>query len=86
MPSHEQIEEILKADLEHAKSRYDSAKREFMRICNDIPSGLPHPDGTQRIQNARRDQTAAKEAFSAALRRFNAFILRGKIPIDLDGE
>jgi hypothetical protein len=80
MLSRVEIEEILRAELERARSQRESAKEEFARVCNDIPSGLPHPDGTQRILNASREQTAAQEAFAAALQRFNAFILRGEIP------
>jgi len=84
MRSREEIEEILRAELERARSRCKGARAEFTRVCNDIPSGIPHPDGTQRILNASREQTAAQEAFAAALKRFNAFILRGEIPDDLE--
>jgi hypothetical protein len=47
-------------------------------VCSDIPSGLPQPDGTQRIKNAARDQRASREAFQVAVNRFNDFILRGE--------
>jgi hypothetical protein len=86
MRSHAEIEEVLKAKLDLAKSRYEYAKGEFTRVSRDLPSGLPHPDGTQRIQNARREQTAAHEAFKAALRQFDAFILKGEIPDHLAGK
>ena len=83
MRSWEEIEEILRAELERARSRCESARAEFTRVCNDIPSGIPHRDGTQRILNASLEQTVAQEAFAAALKRFNAFILREEIPDDL---
>jgi hypothetical protein len=86
MRSRVEIEEILRAELEQAKSRHESARDEFTRVCGDIPSGLPHPDGALRIKNARREQTAAQEAFADAVRRFNAFILRGEIPDQLAGK
>jgi hypothetical protein len=77
---HAEIEEFLRAEVERAKSRYEIAKAEFTRVCTDIPSGLPHPDGTQRLHNAARDQRVSRDAFQAALDRFNDFVLRGKIP------
>jgi hypothetical protein len=86
MRSRQEIEEILRAELESARLRRQSAKEEFTRVCNEIPSGLPHPDGTLRILNASREKAAAQEAFAAALQRFNAFILKGEIPDDLGGK
>jgi hypothetical protein len=83
MKSRMEIEEILKKELEVADSLYKLARAEFMRVCSDIPSGLPQPDGTQRIQNAGRSQRAAQEAYAAALRRFNGFIVKGELPEEL---
>jgi hypothetical protein len=85
MLSRYEIEEILKAELVLAKSRHEAAKAYFALVCRDTPSGLPYPDGSQRIINAGRDRTAAQEAFSTALKRFNDFILHGKIPEHLIG-
>lgn len=86
MGSRLEIEEILRAELDFAKSRHESTRAEFARVCNDIPSGLPHPDGTQRILNASRAQASAQAAYAAALKRFNDFILTGKIPDHLAAE
>ena len=80
---HFSVEELLRDDLERARLQYEIAKAEFMHVCSDVPSGLPQPDGTQRIKNAARDQRASREAFQVAVNRFNDFILRGKIPDDL---
>jgi hypothetical protein len=84
MPSPWEIEEILKRDLEKATSYHKLARSDFEVITSDIPSGLPHPDGTQRIQNAARAQTAARNALLRALTRFNEFVITGRIPDDLD--
>jgi hypothetical protein len=83
MRSGREIEYLLRAELEKASSLHEQAKREFWRVSADIPSDLPHPDGTQRIQNAARAQTAAMEALYQALRRFNAFLVDGSVPEDL---
>jgi hypothetical protein len=79
-----EIEDYLYAEVKRRKSLYEIAKTEFRRICTDVPSGLPQPDGTQRIHNAARDHRASREAFQTALNRFNDFILRRKIPDDLE--
>jgi hypothetical protein len=77
---HAEIEQLLRMEGEQAKSLYEIAKAEFVRVSTDIPSGLPSPDSAQRIHNPARDQRAARNAFQAALDRFNDFVLRGKIP------
>ena len=79
MWSRVEIEEILKAEFDLAKSRYESARAEVAQVGNEVPSELP----LERIENASRDETAARQAFTAALQRFNDFILRGEIPDDL---
>jgi hypothetical protein len=78
-----ETEEILRADLDRATQQHEAAKLEFWRVCADIPSALPHPDGTQRIQNAARAKAATMEAVVLALRRFNAFLVHGLVPDDL---
>jgi hypothetical protein len=79
----EEIEDLLRDRLEWARLQHEIARTEFMQVCNNIPSGLPQPDGTQRLQNAARDLRASREAFEVAVTRFNDLILRGKIPDDL---
>jgi hypothetical protein len=32
----------------------------FDAVANDVPSGMPHPDGTQRIHTASREVTVAR--------------------------
>jgi hypothetical protein len=78
-----EVEVYLRTELERTKSRYELARAEFTFVTTDIPSGLPQPDGTQRIHNMARDVRASRAAFQTALTRFNDFVLRGKIPDDL---
>jgi hypothetical protein len=74
---------MLRAEVDLASSSYTRAKEEFWRISADVPTGLPHPDGRQRIENASRSQTAAMIAYTRALRRFNEFLLNGTVPEDV---
>jgi hypothetical protein len=47
------------------------------------PSGLPHPDGTQRIKNASRALSIARKAMMKAHTRLSNFIEREEVPDDL---
>jgi hypothetical protein len=70
-------------DLHEATLRADAATAAFIEITSDIPSGLPHPDGIQRIHNASREMDAARKEMMAAHSRLNAFLERGIVPEDL---
>jgi hypothetical protein len=56
----------------------------FNETMRQIPSGLPAPDGRQRIHNASRDYSSAREKHIKALTRLNRFILNGVVPEDLE--
>ena len=73
---------LLKA-LEEATERADDASDVFLAITGEVPSGLPHPDGTQRIHNASHELSVAREALMKAHRRLNDFLERGTVPEDL---
>ena len=85
MLSRFEIEDLLKAELVVAKSRHEAARINFASICSETPSVLPQPDGTHRVINAGRERSAAQADFMAALKRFNDFILHGKVPDHLAG-
>jgi hypothetical protein len=48
-----------------------------------FPSGLPHPDGFQRIKNASNVLSAARQQMAAAHNRFSDYLNRGIVPDDL---
>ena len=75
--------EILRSEVDRANQEYVRAKQSFSNVCSDAPSGIPHPDGKQRIELAARAQTSAMAAYAKALHRFNQLILDGVIPEDL---
>ena len=55
----------------------------FNQTMRNIPSGLPAPDGTQRIHNASRDYSNAREKHMNAVSRLNSSIRDGVAPDDL---
>ena len=48
-----------------------------------IPSGFPHPDGSQRIHNASRDLSTARKDLMRAHTRLDDFLKTGIVPEDL---
>lgn len=79
-----QIVEMLRAEVDRTHAEYDRVKQDFRLLSADVPSGLPHPDGIQRIQNASRAQSFAMDAYETALKRLNRFLISGTVPEDLD--
>ena len=78
MPAARRLEAArLFHDLSEATDRVDVATEAFATISADIPSGLPHPDGTQRIHKASRELTAARDELIKAHNRLNEFLNNG---------
>src|SRR5258705_8332026 len=65
---------LLKA-LEEANERADDASDVFLAITGEVPSGLPHADGTQRIHSASHELNVAREALMKAHNRLNDFLI-----------
>lgn len=78
--SHEELSRLLQAEVREATLRHEAAKSEFWRIAADVPSAIPYPDGTVRIQQASKIQAVARLELLNALRRLNAFLSKGEIP------
>ena len=73
----------LAKTLSEAKLRTDAAFKEFTTLINGIPSGLPQPDGAQRIQNAAVSLRVAQRNQVTALNRLREFLEKGIVPDDL---
>lgn len=70
-------------DLVKATKRARLAFESFRAVVGDVPSGLPHPDGTQRIHNASRQLSEARLDLMKAHDRLDDFLRRGIVPEDL---
>ncbi len=85
VPHDEQnIRAILQRELIQATARAHVATDAFNAIVDDIPSALPHPDGTQRIHNAYRELSLARQRMMQAHSRLDDYLVSGTIPEDLD--
>jgi hypothetical protein len=84
--SREGIERVLTEDLDRARQAYDTASREFKTVTLEIPSGLPHPDGTDRIRIMGDAYNSAMKQYAVALQEFNAFVTHRVVPERLKGD
>jgi hypothetical protein len=82
--SQDQIVSVLKQDLQAAAERARAATAAFDAVMGDIPSGIPRPDGTQRIHNASRMVSQARVELMKAHNRLNDYLGRGIVPEDLN--
>ena len=78
------VRTVLARALTDATLRAESASVEFKAVTGDIPSFIPQPDGTQRIHNASRALSAARDEMIKAHKRLNDFLNTGIVPEDLD--
>ncbi len=74
----------LRDELAKATAQAKIASDKFDAILQEVPSGLPHPDGTQRIHNASRQYSVARQDVMIAMQRLNNFVVHGVVPDDLE--
>jgi hypothetical protein len=77
------VRTALLQEFVEATARVNAASEAFIAVMGDVPSGLPHPDGTQRILNASSELSAARKEVMKAHTRLNDFLGQGIVPEDL---
>jgi hypothetical protein len=82
-PSPEKVRNKLQQELKDATERAATASSAFLAVTSQVPSGLPHPDGTQRIRNISHELAFARTALMRAHSRLDAFLVNGIAPDDL---
>jgi hypothetical protein len=82
----ERVRKVLQNELEAAQERRAAASEHFNEVMAEVPSGLPHPDGTHRIRLASREYSGALAEAVSAMTRLNEFLVSGTIPPDLKGK
>ena len=81
--SENQIRKTLHEELWAATERAWEASEAFIAITGEIPSGIPHPDGVQRIRNASFDLSCARAELMRVHNRIQDYLIRGIVPEDL---
>jgi len=79
-----EIRAALHREVLASTVRANAASEKLSAIMGDIPSGLPQPDGSQRIQNAARALAAARNQLMRAHSRLDEFLARGVVSGECD--
>jgi hypothetical protein len=82
----EKVHELLQEELKKATERAASASTAFLDVTSQVPSGLPHPDGTQRIRNMAHELAFARTELMRAHSRMDSFLVNGIAPDDLQSD
>ena len=82
-PTLEKVRNQLQKELKDATERAANASAAFLEVTSQVPSGLPHPDGTQRIRNISHELAFARTALMRAHSRLDEFLVSGIAPEDL---
>jgi hypothetical protein len=75
--SPEQTRVSLLQYVADATMRADAASEAFQRVVEEIPSGMPHADGVQRIKNVSRQLSKARDEMMEAHQLLDDHIKRG---------
>jgi len=78
-----EIRHMLEDEFEVAQQRRIAASKRYLEVVSDIPSGIPQPDGTDRIRQVSAEYNASREAATEAMKRLSDFLIRGIIPAEL---
>ena len=77
------IRERLTADVLNTTAKKNEAFRRFEATMLHFPSGMPHPDGVQRIKNVSNNLTVARKEMQSAYTRLKDYLDAGIVPKDL---
>ena len=83
IPSDAEIHRRLQNDEAMARVESKVAYTRYCEIVKDIPSGLPAPDGSERIHRTQRDLECARQRHEKAHERLMNFLVHGVVPDDL---
>ena len=83
LTSEKEILRTLIQEVIDATAEKNEASDAFEVVLGQFPSGLPHPDGSQRIANSSQRLLRARKKLMTAHIRLSDFLDRGTIPEDL---
>jgi hypothetical protein len=79
----DRVRSTLIQDVVEATALKNEASGAFEILLDQFPSGLPHPDGSQRIKNASVRLSMARKGVMKAHNRLNDYLGRGIVPKDI---
>ncbi len=82
----ERIYRLLRYHYDAAAKHHRFMSREFVKIIQDVPSGLPYTDGQLRVTNSSKALHAAHDELLEAMLRLKDYEISGIVPPDLKDE
>jgi hypothetical protein len=76
--SPEQTRASLRQNIADVTMRAEAASEAFQKVVEEIPSGMPHADGAQRIKNVSRQLSKARDEMMEAHRLLDDHLKRGE--------
>jgi hypothetical protein len=64
--------------VEATREKYHQSQRAFDAIVNEVPSGIPPPDGVLRIEQVSRERKSDHQNYMKALRDFTDFLTKDR--------
>ena len=80
--SAQSVQNILVEQIVEATNRVNKATHAFFEVMGQVPTGFPHPDGSQRIHNASLELSTARKELMKAHTRLDDFLKKGIMPAD----
>ena len=77
------LERLERAEYE-ARIALQVARNRFDDIINEIPSGIPHPDGALRIHRAGAEVRRCELNHAVATKRLHDYLIHGSVPEGYD--
>jgi len=81
--SEKKILDLLIQNVVDAATLKSEACEAFNAAIDQFPSGLPYPNGAQRVRNASAQLSAARKILRTAHNRLDDFLNAGIVPDDL---
>ena len=79
--SRAELEQVWRTRLTESRNKYDLTVTQFRKILEEQKHlGIPAPDGSLAVRNARVQESAARNEYMRVLKIFTDFVVRGKIP------
>ena len=80
----ERILQLLRDDLDAAQERRAVASQCFDEVIRQTRSGIPHPEGAERLRLVSHEYGRAMQEVADAFIRTNEYLIHGTIPPDLE--
>lgn len=72
----------LMDEVNKAHDEYVAANTLLNSLVSEIPSGVPQPDGSLRVQKAGSEVRRTLEKYTRSMKVYTDFILNGTVPSD----